>query len=599
LTATPEQLGLEGHFARLKLIDANRFYDYHKFLDEVSHYESVAVEARKLVKNNKDGKNEDKINELLDQHGTGRIFFRNTRQRMAFEFSFFPKRLLHAYPLESKKTHFLGLELEESIGPSFDLKLDWLTNFFENKKGEKILLITHSKMKVQCLEKVLKERLPSLKISTFHSGLSFIARDRQAAYFADPSGADVLLCTEVGSEGRNFEFAHHLVLFDLPTNPDLLEQRIGRLDRIGQNADINLHVPYVVSSYDEILFRWYHEGMEAFTHSAKGASVVHQRLETLLNEYLNHPQKCLENTNVLNDFIATTKREYKDISYHLEEGRDVLVELNSFNHTEAHKIINQIKAHDEAGDLINFMNEVFSELGVDVEDLNDTVFFIRPSDNMYVPHFPGLSIEGLRITYDRSTARKREDVEFLTWDHPLVVGAVDLILSNSLGNTSVMMRKKQVPGAKTFLECFYTAQLVAPKEFSPERFFPLATIRLLIDTSCEDFSEKWSYDDISERITNATPEVLHKAKSVPKPALQKILLKGHEMAKLRAESVIRTAQNEMEKFLLDEKHRLAELMKVNPSVRKEEIESYEIQMKTLDECFQKIDVTLDSIRLIF
>jgi ATP-dependent helicase HepA len=599
LTATPEQLGLEGHFARLKLIDPNRFYNYHKFLEEVSQYESVASHARSLVKNNLHGVNDQKIKELLDQHGTGRIFFRNTRQRMALEFSFFPKRILHAYPLESKKTHFLSLEDEETIGPSFDLKLDWLSTFLESKKGEKILLITKSKMKVICLEKVLKERMPSLKVSVFHSGLSFIARDRQAAYFAEPTGADVLLCTEVGSEGRNFEFAHHLVLFDLPSNPDLLEQRIGRLDRIGQNSDINLHVPYIMSSYDEILFHWYNEGMEAFTHSAKGASLVHQRLETFLMEYLNHPQKCLENPDVLHDFIATTKKEYLDISHHLEEGRDVLVELNSFNDIEAHKIVNQIKVYDEASDLMFFMNEIFSELGVDIEDLNDTVFFIKPSDNMYVPHFPGLSIEGLRITYDRTTARKRDDVEFLTWDHPLVTGAVDLILSNSIGNTSVMMRRKTAAPVKTFLECFYTAQLIAPKEFSPERFFPLASIRILVDSSCEDFTAKWGHEEINEKITLASPEIIHKAKTIPKVALQKILLRTHELAKEKSSTLIQQSKIEMQNFLGDEKVRLIELMKINPSVRQVEIDSFDLQINTLNECFQKIDVTLDSIRLIF
>ncbi len=599
LTATPEQLGLEGHFARLKLIDPNRFYDYQKFLDEISHYESVAENARKLVKNNIDGVNEHKIKELLDQHGTGRIFFRNTRQRMAKEFSFFPKRILHAYPLESQKTQFLSLEDEETIGPSFDLKLDWLNNFLEKKKGEKILLITQSKMKVICLEKILKERMPGLKVSVFHSGLSFIARDRQAAYFAEPTGADVLLCTEVGSEGRNFEFVHHLVLFDLPSNPDLLEQRIGRLDRIGQISDIHLHVPYVLSSYEEIVFSWYNEGMEAFTHSAKGASVVYQRLETLLTEYLNHPKKCLENVSVLHDFIATTKQEYKEISHHLEEGRDVLVELNSFNDSEAHHIVNQIKGHDEEHDLIHFMNEIFSELGVDIEDLNDTVFYIKPSDNMYVPHFPGLSIEGLRITYDRKTARLREDVEFLTWDHPLVIGAIDLILSNSLGNASVMMRKKSGAASKTFLECFYTAQLVAPKEYSPERFFPLATIRILIDSSCEDFSEKWNHEEISEKIVQATPEFILKAKSIPKLALQKILIRSHELAKIKSRSLIESARLEMNTFLTEEQGRLMELMKINPSVRQEEIESFTLQKESLNDCFLKIDLTLDSLRIIF
>lgn len=63
--------------------------------------------------------------------------------------------------------------------------------------------------------------------------MSIIERDRAAAYFADTdNGAQVLLSSSIGSEGRNFQFACHLVLFDLPENPDLLEQCIGRLDRI-------------------------------------------------------------------------------------------------------------------------------------------------------------------------------------------------------------------------------------------------------------------------------------------------------------------------------------------------------------------------------
>ena len=65
--------------------------------------------------------------------------------------------------------------------------------------------------------------------------LSLLERDRAAAYFAgdeSDEAARILVCSEIGSEGRNFQFCQHLVLFDLPENPDLLEQRIGRLDRI-------------------------------------------------------------------------------------------------------------------------------------------------------------------------------------------------------------------------------------------------------------------------------------------------------------------------------------------------------------------------------
>lgn len=597
LTATPEQLGLEGHFARLKLLDPDRFFDFHKFLEELSHYEQVASEARALLA--KGGpENEAKLKELQDLHGPGRIFFRNTRNRMARHFSFFPKRVLHAYGLESKKTHYLGLEDEETIGPSFDLKLDWLTNFLERHRDEKVLLITKSKTQVLCLEKLLKDRFSGMNIGVFHSGLSFVARDRQAAYFADPEGASILLCTEIGSEGRNFEFAHHLVLFDLPHYPDLLEQRIGRLDRIGQESDIHLHVPYVLTSYEEVLFEWFNKGFDAFVHSAKGASVVHQQLHSLLGEYLKNPELCFKDPKIFQDFLETTKTEFKKVTHKLEDGRDILVELNSFNEEVAKGIIDEVKKFDDESNLINYMNEVFQELGVDIEDLDNSVFYIKPADNMYVPYFPGLPSEGIRITFDRKTALKREDVEFLTWDHPMVVGIIDLILSNTLGNVSVMTRKKQGQ-AKTFIEAFFKLQVVAPKSLSPERFFPPTPIRILVDSTGENFSSKFDKDDIDEKIMGADTETIMKARGLPKPAVQKVIQAAHQHALKEAIELKAKYKASMLELLEIEKTRLVKLKALNPVVRSEEIDSLTSQMEVLSKCYEEAEVTLDSLRVIF
>jgi ATP-dependent helicase HepA len=597
LTATPEQMGMEGHFARLKLLDPDRFYDYPKFLEETTHYEEIAKEARILIKKG-GAESEAKLKELQDLHGPGRIFFRNTRNRMSKHFSFFPKRILHSYPLESKKTHFLGLEDEETIGPSFDMKLDWLTEFLSCHIGEKILLITKSKTKVLCLEQLLKDRHPGMNIGVFHSGLSFVARDRQAAYFAEPEGADILLCTEIGSEGRNFEFAHHLVLFDLPLYPDLLEQRIGRLDRIGQESDIHLHVPYIVSSYDEILYQWFNTGFDAFVHSAKGASIVHQQLQTLLEEFLNDPSKCLKNPKVLQDFIETTTNEFKAVSHKLEEGRDILVELNSFKEEEAKIIVDEVKKFDGESNLIHYMNEVFQVLGVDIEDLDDGVYFIRPSDNMYIPYFPNLPVDGIRITYERKTALQKEDVEFLTWDHPMVVGVIDLILSNTYGNMSVMVRKK-TGATKTFIETFYKLQVVAPKSLSPERFFPPTPIRILVDSAGENFSEKFEKNDIDEKINGADAETIRKAKSLPKPAVQKVLQAAQQYALVKAAELKAKYKCNMIDHLDAEKMRLLKLKAVNPVVRSEEIDAITSQIEILSKCYDEAEVVLDSLRVIF
>ncbi len=594
LTATPEQLGMEGHFARLKLLDPDRFFDYGKFLEETENYASVADVARALLAKNET----EKINRLLDEHGTGRIFFRNTRQNMMKNNAHFPKRVLNPYLIDEKKIYHLSIKDDSSDSDLFEAKAEWLVRFVEKFKNDKVLLICRSKTKVMILEKLLRESIPGFEIGVFHSDLSFVARDRQAAFFADPEGANILLCTEIGSEGRNFEFASHLILFDLPIIPEILEQRIGRLDRIGQKQDIQIHVPYAKESFEEILFSWYQDGLDAFTHSAKGAGIVYQRLQTLLKEYLENPEKCLKARHVLNDFIQTVKKEYSEVSNDLEKGRDILIELNSFKKNEAERIVKEIKSFDQENELSIYMFDVFHHLGVDVEDLTNDQYFIKPSDNMFIPHFPGLTSDGIRITFDRDTARRREDVEFLTWDHPMVVGVMELILSNSFGNMTVLTRKTKSANSKSFVECFFRINTVSEKKYDGQYFFPTTIVRTLFDSQGENFSEKWSKADIDEKIMDAPLEIKKKAASLPKAAIQKILKTSHDYA---LKDALRIKNEYIEKMLATlsaERLRLIQLKEINPAIKDNEIMFLEDQMSALKKSFSSADVTLDSFRLI-
>ena len=63
--------------------------------------------------------------------------------------------------------------------------------------------------------------------------------------FHDDPNVRVLVSTEVGSEGLDFQFCHHLVNYDLPWNPMIVEQRIGRIDRYGQREAV-VHIPPLV-----------------------------------------------------------------------------------------------------------------------------------------------------------------------------------------------------------------------------------------------------------------------------------------------------------------------------------------------------------------
>jgi ATP-dependent helicase HepA len=321
-------------------------------------------------------------------------------------------------------------------------------------------------------------------------------------------------------------------------------------------------------------------------------------LHSLLEEYLKHPERCLENVQVLEEFIKTTQKEYSNVVKKLEAGRDILIELNSFNESASDELLSEIKNYDDEATLPSYMSDVFQELGVDIEDLSDNIFYIKPSDNMYIPHFPGLDSEGVRITYDRKTARLREDVEFLTWDHPMVVGVMDLILSNTIGNATVMMRKKSGQ-SKTFIEAYFKLYAVAPKNFSPDRFFPPTSIRVLVDNTGEDFSDKWSKADIDERAVMADSETVKKARTLPKQAVQKVLNMAHQHALNKSQAIKESYKKEMIEKLSKEKERLLKLKEVNPVVRTEEIDALSIQMIMLTKSFNNADVVLDSVRVIF
>ena len=76
------------------------------------------------------------------------------------------------------------------------------------------------------------------RVSIFHGGLSRLEKEKAVDEFRGP--ARLLLATDAGSEGRNLQFAHAICSFDLPWNPMKIEQRIGRLSRIGQKHDVHV-----------------------------------------------------------------------------------------------------------------------------------------------------------------------------------------------------------------------------------------------------------------------------------------------------------------------------------------------------------------------
>lgn len=606
LSGTPEILGLAGHYARLHLLDPNRFHDFNQFVEETTNYKPISDLANKLIKgialDAKDKKllkekvgvdveDKDKaLQMLVDRHGTGRVYFRNTRKTMATYSEFFPKRIFKGYGLSLGK----GKVTEKKL---FDTKASWLAGFVEERKDEKILLICHDKDTVVELEKALRDKITA-KVAFFHSGMNLMNRDRQAAYFADPEGANILLSTEIGSEGRNFEFAEHLVLYDLPKLPDLLEQRIGRLDRIGQKNDIKIHVPYFEGSQDELLMRWYHEGFNAFESSPRGGTELFANVRGELNELMQKtedgefPQKEFES------FLKKTQALHMEIEKKLEEGQDQLVDINSFNHTKAMDIVKELKTVDESVELRDFMLNLWNQLGVDAEDMNDPfTFFIRAGDNMYLPHFPGLDNEGMTVTFNRDNALKREDMTFLTWDHPMVLGIMDFISSKEMGNATISSWRTSSKEQFLF-EGYFLLSAIGDKKLQMQKWFPPTPLRVLLNGQMQDVTQKYPKKFIDENVDTIEQEKRAQLKELPKEFIKECIKKGKELCIARAKQYKDKFKDDMLKFMNSEIERLEALRKVNPTVSETEILLLKFNRDNIAKAMDKAELSLDSLRII-
>jgi ATP-dependent helicase HepA len=122
-----------------------------------------------------------------------------------------------------------------------DPRLAWLAGRVRDWRdaGEKTLVFVAHRETLDWLREELSRRA-QVASGVFHEDLSSARRDIEVARFRLPDGPSLLVSTECGGEGRNFEFCTRLVLFDLPWNPLVVEQRIGRLDRIGRRLPVEV-----------------------------------------------------------------------------------------------------------------------------------------------------------------------------------------------------------------------------------------------------------------------------------------------------------------------------------------------------------------------
>ncbi|MES1240274.1 MAG: SNF2-related protein [Acidobacteriota bacterium] len=301
-----------------------------------------------------------------------------------------------------------------------DPRVKWLAEQAARwqQAGEKTLVFVAHRETLERL-KAAVEREGRARAGLFHEDLPAERRDIEVAQFRLPEGPAILISTEAGGEGRTFEFCRRLILFDLPWNPAVVEQRIGRLDRIGRKIPTEIVYFRPPSGLGRAVAGLY-EAIGLFEEPLGG-----------MERELRHVARAVE-------------REALQGS---DEVDSAVFEAVLKEAQEAHDRVRNAAYHELHRDPYRpeMAGEILARVPPDLDFLNESVvlraagrfgFLLEPQSGRgawaiefgweaLVDHIPGVP-PGSRYlgTFDRAEAVDRETLDFFASGHPLVEGVL-------------------------------------------------------------------------------------------------------------------------------------------------------------------------------
>lgn len=535
LTATPMQLDPEEYHALLSLIDEQAAPTVKDFVERLKRQDALSEAVRGLLEGKKvrealkalaarfpdddvlkgERPKEEVLEHLAETYSLSDKLVRNRRALVGG----FSQRRLHRHPvkqskeekeareaaldalgehggvkgaalsgllrrLESSPAAFLAatetvkaLAGQKVALPARDGKyqafFSVLEGIWAKEKAAKVLVFTESRETLEAVQ--LKLREDSVEALAYHGELPLVERDRQVARFRDPDGPRVLLCTEVGGEGRNFQFSHHLVNYDLPWSPAVMEQRIGRLDRIGQTKPVDIHVFESPGTLSADVLELLDGAVGVFGETVGGLDAVLEEVEPKLTELALAKPK--ERAAYVKELSGRVKKAREQVG----EAYDPLLDLRSFDEDAVAALVERAQARtgiepdaDEAledglwsvaRDLDERLEETVTELalkvgiGVDTDQQVDAFqCALHFGHALNVEALPGLDITKERTvlgTFWRDTAVEQEEIEYFATGHPIVESLFGFLRDGPFGRNGARYLEVRGPVKHRGLELVF------------------------------------------------------------------------------------------------------------------------------------------------
>lgn len=323
--------------------------------------------------------------------------------------------------------------------------IDQETDILDDENCKLVVFTAHNATLVQFL-KLFNMRYADMGIHAVAFGKHMDRDELEDSVYAfqNNPACRVIICDETGGEGRNFQNASQIIHLDLPWNANALEQRIGRLDRLGRdpNMDVLSVVLYADTSVEEQLFHIWKDGMKLFEQSLSGLEIITGELNELIVDAL------------LDDYYTGLTNAFDDILEQAEEMRESVEDEQDFDlGATLYRPLSQgidnvlgIYASEDDNLFATAMMGWGKQAGLSPEkptssgliEFRESTFSVNAArQSLFIPpewdKYTNSSImrrEGRLLgSFDRRTAATREDILFFAPGDPVY----DSIISNAVG----------------------------------------------------------------------------------------------------------------------------------------------------------------------
>ncbi|HJS83461.1 MAG TPA: SNF2-related protein, partial [Nitrososphaera sp.] len=314
----------------------------------------------------------------------------------------------------------------------------WLRHHLDESPKHQVILFAQDSVVVVELMRDLQSMLPDIPVKSFHHGINESDLARVALQFQNNKDCRILVSDELGGEGRNFQNASALIHFDLPWSVSRIEQRIGRLDRVGRGADrpVNSIVLCGPSQMEQAIFAVHSGVFKVLTKSAGGIEYALPRFQRDLNQAICH------GTEQVHELATSLSNQVDEELQNVDEAFELSLDASKLQLNEAHKLAEWLNEESDSKEEAQILTDWARKLGINTRrQQNDAWEFKWTVDELQrkLKTFPPNGF--ITGTFDRLRALTDDTQQFLSPGHPLVNALTADLHNSAEGRTTVMFLK--------------------------------------------------------------------------------------------------------------------------------------------------------------